>query len=300
MLSILIPIFNFDCTELVQTLHKQCLDLHIEFEIICLDDGSQQKYLDVFKVFIGMPHVTYTPLEHNLGRAKIRNKLAEQAQYEQVLYLDCDSGVTRPDFIKTYVEQTQSDALIYGGRNYFEHPPTDQAKFLHWFYGHKREALPVSSRIKDPYLNFLTNNFLAPRRLMLKFPFNESVQGYGYEDTAFANIIKSNGIKIHHIENPTIHLCLENNIEFLHKTENAILNLSKLYKSGEIQSSRLINTYRIFKKWNLLGVLNIMTKKNKSRFLENLQSQKPRLIYFNVLKLWLFSQCINDQEESFF
>ena len=41
MLSILIPIYNFDVQELVQKLHQQASLLAIAFEIVCVDDGSQ-------------------------------------------------------------------------------------------------------------------------------------------------------------------------------------------------------------------------------------------------------------------
>ena len=40
MLSILIPIYNYNAYPLVLELHKQCLECEIEFEIICQDDAS--------------------------------------------------------------------------------------------------------------------------------------------------------------------------------------------------------------------------------------------------------------------
>ena len=38
MLSILIPTYNYDVTELVNTLHEQCLQAKLTFEILVLDD----------------------------------------------------------------------------------------------------------------------------------------------------------------------------------------------------------------------------------------------------------------------
>lgn len=300
MLSILIPIYNFNCSALVQELHTQCSKLKIEFEIICLDDGSESALIEKLYALGELQSVSFEALQRNLGRAKIRNLLAQKANYEYLLFLDCDSGIDKDDFVKTYLENVQSNTLIYGGRNYKNSAPTDQNQILHWHYGRSREALSVSERKKDPSLNFLTNNFIVPRSLMLNYPFNESVKGYGYEDTAFANKMSANGIKILHIENSTLHLCMEQNIDFLKKTENAIRNLSNLYASKEIKSSRLIDMYQKLKDWRILKFVNLMTQKNKSRFVKNLMSKKPRLVYFSLLKLWLFSQCINGQEESFF
>ena len=40
MISILIPCFDHNAYPLVSTLEKQALMLKIDFEIICIDDGS--------------------------------------------------------------------------------------------------------------------------------------------------------------------------------------------------------------------------------------------------------------------
>ena len=43
MLSILIPIYNYNSYPLVQELHKQCLESDIDFEILCQDDASNSE-----------------------------------------------------------------------------------------------------------------------------------------------------------------------------------------------------------------------------------------------------------------
>ena len=40
MLSILIPVYNYNVVPLVLELHKQCLECEIDFEIFCQDDES--------------------------------------------------------------------------------------------------------------------------------------------------------------------------------------------------------------------------------------------------------------------
>ena len=40
MISILIPCFNYNAYPLVSAIEKQALMLNINFEIICIDDGS--------------------------------------------------------------------------------------------------------------------------------------------------------------------------------------------------------------------------------------------------------------------
>ena len=44
MLSILIPIYNYDVRSLVEDLFHQCKDQNIEFEIVCMDDASDPSY----------------------------------------------------------------------------------------------------------------------------------------------------------------------------------------------------------------------------------------------------------------
>jgi hypothetical protein len=41
MLSILIPIYNYNAYPLVK-LHSQCLEAKIDFEIFCIDDASKE------------------------------------------------------------------------------------------------------------------------------------------------------------------------------------------------------------------------------------------------------------------
>ena len=40
MLSILIPVYNYDVIPLALELNKQCLESKIDFEILCQDDQS--------------------------------------------------------------------------------------------------------------------------------------------------------------------------------------------------------------------------------------------------------------------
>lgn len=84
MLSILIPVYNFDVTTLVQELCKQGRECGKAFEILCFDDGSRKEILDVNKRIGKYEHVSYQLLPYNHGRSKIRNKLASKALYDNL------------------------------------------------------------------------------------------------------------------------------------------------------------------------------------------------------------------------
>ena len=100
MISILIPIYNRKVTKLVETLFDQCVDLNIEFEILCYDDCSQEKYRSENRVLGQKMGVSYMDLSTNLGRSKIRNWLGKNARFEYLIFLDCDSLIERKPLSK--------------------------------------------------------------------------------------------------------------------------------------------------------------------------------------------------------
>ncbi|MFZ1582371.1 MAG: glycosyltransferase [Saprospiraceae bacterium] len=119
MLSIVIPIFNQDIRPLVFTLMKQCNKLNINYQILCFDDCSDQKYKDMNQELAFKINVNYTEMTENLGRSKIRNWLGKAAYFDYILFLDGDSTVKNKDFIKNYINLVQPDQVIYGGRQYY-------------------------------------------------------------------------------------------------------------------------------------------------------------------------------------
>lgn len=299
MLSILIPIYNFNINELVNDLHAQCEGLDLDYEILCYDDYSSENIRLQNQPVKNNSHVVYKDMSRNLGRAGIRNLLATEAKYPYLLFLDGDSGIIREDFITQYLDYLDIGSVLYGGRKYADIKPEKQEYILHWKYGSLKEALAKAKRIEAPYLNFQTNNFLISKTTFKLLEFDEQVSGYGYEDLLFSYQLKQRHIPIIHLENEVLHLGLEKTSDFLKKTQNAIHNLSMLYKQNKLTNTRLLRSYSIMKRWRVLNVMNNYTSRNKKRFLENLYSKEPSLVYFSLLKLWLFSQYINGQEGSF-
>src|SRR5690606_12962130 len=134
-LSILIPVYNQDVRKLVYTLAKQCQKLNINYQILCFDDGSEEKYKIKNKELAFKMNINYTELSENLGRSRIRNWLGKAAYFEYLLFLDGDSQVKDKFFIKKYMDSLPSAAVIYGGRVYAKRKPARIQKILHWKYG---------------------------------------------------------------------------------------------------------------------------------------------------------------------
>ncbi|OXG06374.1 GT2 family glycosyltransferase [Flavobacterium araucananum] len=286
MLSILIPVYNYNVFNLVETLYKQALESNVIFEIICLDDASddflsENKRINLFR------NTRYTILEKNIGRSAIRNLLAEKATYQNLLFLDADTLPVHHNFIDTYISQiNNTEKVVYGGILYQNEKP-EKKQLLRWVYGNKREALKVFERSRNPYISFLTLNFLISKSVFTKVKFNEDIPNLRHEDTLFSYELEQNKIEIIHIENPVYHLGLENSETFLRKSEEAVLGLKNLTDSRLIASHyvKLSHYFQIITKFHLRSLIAFGFKISKSLFIQQLLSKKPSIFLFDMYRL---------------
>ncbi len=289
MISILIPIYNFDVRELVANLHRQCHSGDIEFEILCYDDHSKLQFIEINRELKKHSNVVLVELPENIGRAKIRNQLAFESKYEQLLFMDCDSKIPSEDFIENYVKAVEKNTVVVGGRIYESLPPKEEERYFRWYYGVHREQLSAGQRGKHPYRSFMTNNFLIPKSLLQSIQFNENLTGYGHEDTQFGLELKKKGINIRHIENPLMHIQLETTSEFIQKSENGLKNLSYLLNNFDAkmlsQDIRLLKYHNLIKKVGISGIVVWLYTKLKGTITTNLNSMHPRLYLFDLYKL---------------
>jgi len=112
MLSILIPVYNYNIVNLVTELHKQAVSAAIPFEIIVLDDGSSELLRDQNKDVANLPDVQFFELEKNIGRSGIRNRLVEMAKYSTLLFMDCDSEVPSEKYIENYLPYFVQEMVV--------------------------------------------------------------------------------------------------------------------------------------------------------------------------------------------
>lgn len=290
MLSILIPIYNFDCRNLVQSLIGQCEKLTQKYEIIAFDDASTATYQNINQDLKTLKNVHYKVLPQNVGRSKIRNLLAAAAQYEYLLFMDCDSRVVQDRYISDYLKYAKPRQVIYGGTFYSFNPPEDERLLLHWKVGCQREQMPADLRQVKPYGRFTTNNFLVPKSIFQNIQFEENLRQYGHEDTLFAFALEEKGVPILHLDNPLEHVGLETNVVFLRKSEQAIQNLVFLAKTATPVETRLYQTYLELKRWKLLGIYAVFFKLSKPFLRKNLLGMHPDLRVFDLYKLGVLEQ----------
>ena len=288
-LSICIPVYNQRVTQLVTTLHQQaqsCPDL--TFEIVVADDHSPLYEEENRAALSDMLDVRYSSLPANSGRAHIRNYLAQQARYNRLLLLDCDT--TPPDslYISRYLQAMDHD-IVVGGCTYDSTPP-DTHHLLRWKYGLKYESRTADERNADANKGISTFNFMIRRDLLLHIPFNETISKYGHEDTLLGWDMKQAGYVIFHINNPLIHLGVDDTDSFLQKTDLAVMNLWQLLQNPDcpaalIDSINLLRCYQKVKRWHLKTFLTLLTRISRRLTLLNLESEHPLIPLFQWYKL---------------
>lgn len=288
MLSILIPTYNYNVLPLVGELHRQAVEEAIAFEIIVLDDASSDMTARESNQKINsLSNSSYKVLSANIGRSAIRNLLAKQAKYDWLLFLDADTFPAHQSFIHDYLNYFDNkEKVVYGGISYQEEkPPVGQ--LLRWIYGVDREALPVSQRIQLPYRSLLTLNFAIQKSVFNKVAFNESIPNLRHEDTLFSHELERARIEVEHIDNPVVHLGLENSEIFLRKTEESVVGLKYLLDKKLLSNNylKIIKTSVFIKKIGLCPLISFVFRGFKKTFRRNLLSSNPSLFIYDLYRL---------------
>ncbi|MCB0398160.1 MAG: glycosyltransferase family 2 protein [Winogradskyella sp.] len=289
MLSVLIPTYNYNVVSLVEHIHKQCsIHLNSNFEILIYDDCSSDKTIvNQNQTLSALENCDFKVLSKNIGRSAIRNKLAQNAKYDWLLFLDADVMPIESVFISNYIENiTEEPSVIYGGILYQELKNIELPS-LRWHYGRKREALNHIQRNKNNYLSFLTLNFLIHKSIFNTVKFNEDIPNFRHEDTLFSYNLMQNKIPVKHINNPTYHLGIEDSKTFIKKSLESVEAINLFINTGLIEPeyTRISHTYSTLKKLRLDFIFSNLYKFFNSKFEKNLLSSKPSLFIFDLYRL---------------
>lgn len=297
MFSILIPVYNFPVSDLVQKLLQMGRKLKIPFELILGDDGSPEVEKTGIAGLDKIPEITIYRMNQNTGRSAIRNFLGSKANYDFLLFLDDDGWPESEDFLSNYVQIASQHDVICGGRSYSSEKPSDKSQYLHWLYGSKREVQSVSGRNSKPYEGFQTNNFWIRKSTFISIRFDTRIKSYGHEDTLFGYALQKKGIQIHHISNPMRHLGLIKNTEFLEKTKIALQNLAYLRHAGSLIETRLSKTWQSLAEKKLLNLSRISLRAIISVLEQNLLSKNPILTALDSYKLYYYMEYIRKMDQ---
>lgn len=288
MLSILIPIYRYDVTLLVKTLHEQAQMLPGKWEICLLDDASPVEWQQQNRPLAQLENVRYEELPENVGRAKIRNLLAQMAHSPYLLFLDSDSAVEQPDLLAAYYDQLAPRRVLCGGRNYASGPQAPEFH-LHWWYGSQREVQPAEVRNQHPHHGFMTNNFVVPKRVLEQLPFDETILTYGHEDTLFGHQLEMANIEVVHLDNPVVHIGLDEASVWLHKQRQAIENLYRLHLQYPALATKALRWWLKLHRTGIISMIYPFLKWQSRRSQQQLlERERPNLRLLDLLKLlWL-------------
>lgn len=286
MLSILIPIYNYNAYPLVLELHRQCLECKIDFEILCQDDASRSN-LNIFNEYVNaLSNCSFVSLKENLAHRENRNSLAEKAKFDYLLFIDGDSIIIQDNYIKDYISNLLDFDIIYGGRLHPKKCPSDNQK-LRWKYGKFIEDKSAENRKKEPYQSLLFNNTLIKKDCFNKVKFDKYMKKYGHDDTQLSyqlSVLKS---KVNHIENPVEHGDIDINLVYLNKTKESLENLYQLHQEGKIDTEfvSIIKLQQFLRKTKLIFIISKLYTFFEKSISKNLTGSNPNLLTFNLFRV---------------
>jgi hypothetical protein len=159
---------------------------------------------------------------------------------------------------------------------------------LHWKYGSKREDI-INGKPA-----FLTNNFCISKQLFLQLSFPYDWQGYGHEDSWMGMELERLGADIKMINNPVLHIGVEDAEVFLSKSLQALHNLLKLSEAynHKLLSNhiKLFRFYTRLRQLRMTGIVRKIFERSKKVLEKNLHSCNPSLLMFDIYRLGSFIQ----------
>lgn len=287
-LSILIPTYNDLCVKLVGDLRQQAEQTGIGYEILVGDDGStDHEVVSENRQIDQWAHCRYLVQPQNTGRAAIRNRLAREARYDWLLFVDSDMTVVRPDYIGQYVAQDNAD-VVDGGVTIGGDAEVLKQNLRYLYEKASEHEHTAEMRQKKPYQDFHTANFLIRRDLMLSHPFDERFRYYGYEDVLFGKQLRADHIAIKHIDNPMGFCTFESNPDFVSKTEEGLRTLYQ-FQSELRGYSRLITLVEGIHIPLILSLIRLSHRLFGGLIRHNLCGRHPSLKLFRLYKLGYYT-----------
>ena len=221
-ISIIIPIYN------TEKYLRQCLDSIInqtlsDIEIICIDDGSTDKSLEILEEYEKQDSRIKILTQDNKGTATARNNALNIATGEYILCVDSDDYIRNDalELIYNKAKSINSDMLSFGGTNFDNKTGKDLGN-PYYEFRYLPENFNTDTFTYKDCINFITKMAVSSCLTAYKFDF----------------------IKNHNITFP-VGLCFEDNV-FFHK---ALLNAQKCGILNEKLYFRRVHSASITQNW---------------------------------------------------
>ncbi|MFK5959171.1 MAG: glycosyltransferase family 2 protein [Lutibacter sp.] len=290
MISVLIPVCNYNLQPLIKSLVAQFQQVNYDWEILVSDDASTKEFSIENSDFIhkiNKQQIKLYQQEINVGNAANRNYLISKATFDWLLFLDADVLPVNANFIATYINimQSASKEIIAGNIIYDAEKPLPH--LLRWKYGKATEQKSLEVRKNKSILNCRGANFAIKKKVAGKAIFPILKEKYGFVDTRFFLQFKESQIYV--LENPVYHLGIENNSVFLNKTKKAIANALFLMNTDKKLSLKILLVSKYMKIRIFKFILFRVYSKFHQNIEQNLLSKNPSILLFQLYKLLYLS-----------
>jgi len=230
-ISVLMPFLRDDPTALLSLLDREAAPLAGSVEIVVLDDGTVDAALTgrlrAQIDGLALP-VRLITLSTNEGRSKGRNRLAQAARGDFLLFLDSDMRPDDDRFLQTWATLARTDrpAVVFGGFSLLQ-APTDVRFAVHRAMATRSECLDAAARSFAPEKYVYTSNLLVRRDVFDQEAFDPAFTGWGWEDVEWAMRV-SRRHPIRHIDNPATHMGLDTVQALAGKYEQSAANFARV------------------------------------------------------------------------
>jgi len=229
-LSVLIPFLRDNPAPLLDRLFSE-RHLRQNVEIIVLDDGTNSQSLTrelEDRINASDIPAKLISLEKNVGRALGRNKLADSARGQFLLFLDADMLPDSSDFLETWLSFARSHApdAAFGGLS-LKQAPNDKRFAVHRSMASKSDCVPAQLRQLQPEKHLFTSNLLIRNDIYKAYPFDKGFSGWGWEDVEWGMRV-SNAHHIHHPDIPATHTGLDTVADLKRKYVQSADNFARL------------------------------------------------------------------------
>ena len=286
MISILIPVYNYSIVDLVTKLYTQLEDSSIPFELICLDDGSDENYITSNKTIETYKGCSYKRNTTNIGRTLTRQNLANMATYNWLLFLDADVIPKSEVFIQQYIAHIdKANDAVFGGFAYQKTPPKANNR-LRWNYGRQQEQKLAVLRNKTPFKIIISANFLIKRNVFLEINSQIKQRTYGL-DNVFGSMLKQSNVKVFHIDNEVYHLGLETNAIYLKKKEDSAIAVLSHYKTNKMYDHQndLLNVFITSKRFGINYLFKLVYKLFGNTLKRHLIGNNPSITLLQLYRI---------------